>query len=88
MEGAKDTKNLIRVVLLTAITIMLAFICYVEINKISTANCSENDKIGRYQFYQANDVNIAILDTVTGTVWTKYIRSDGGNSSWTKEEIK
>lgn len=72
--------------LLTLIIILVVIIIglFIKIDRLGNS-LNKTNEIGRYEFHKANDVNMLILDTVTGKMWIKYIHPTGGNEEWVEE---
>jgi hypothetical protein len=41
---------------------------------------------GRYQMVPTSGVNVFVLDTATGRVWSRFVPSTEGNGKWEEEK--
>jgi len=41
---------------------------------------------GRYQMTATSGVNVFVLDTMTGRVWTKFVAPSEGSTKWSEEQ--
>jgi len=43
---------------------------------------SSSDEVGRYQISRSSGVNVFVLDTKTGKLWSRFVSSDSGSTNW------
>mgnify|MGYP001609920478 CR=1 FL=1 len=66
-------------------TLILGLCLVVAAVLIAGGLCAMGHGNGRYQFARSNGVNVFVLDTRTGRLWSKFVEQTGGSTQWDEE---
>lgn len=86
--------NFVIFILLGILVGMVSFLCFGEAKRLNLLDEKVNEEsqeeavVGRYQISETNGVNVIVLDTATGDLWTRSVNKTSGPTDWTQQNIE